>query len=57
MLISIYQTEYAVEDADVTWQLKQIFEKELEENHLTKLFKEIEIPLVHVLSKNGTGRD
>ena len=45
------QTEYAVEDADVTWQLKQIFEKELEENHLTKLFEEIEIPLVHVLAK------
>jgi len=45
------QTEYAVEDADVTWQLKQIFEKELEKNQLTKLFKEIEIPLVHVLAK------
>jgi len=45
------QTEYAVEDADVTWQLEQIFEKELEKNHLTKLFKEIEIPLVHVLAK------
>ncbi len=45
------QTEYAVEDADVTWQLKQIFEKELEKNNLTKLFKEIEIPLVDVLAK------
>ncbi len=45
------QTAYAVEDADVTWQLKQIFEKELEKNNLTKLFKEIEIPLVNVLAK------
>lgn len=45
------QTEYAVEDADVTWQLKQIFEKELEKNNLTKLFQEIEIPLVNVLAK------
>lgn len=44
------QTEYAVEDADITWQLKQIFEKELEENNLSKLFKEIEIPLINVLA-------
>ncbi len=44
------QTEYAVEDADVTWQLKQIFEKELDKNNLTKLFNEIEIPLVDVLA-------
>ena len=44
------QTEYAVEDADVTLQLKEIFEKELEKNNLTKLFKNIEMPLVNVLS-------
>jgi DNA polymerase-1 len=44
-------TEYAVEDADITFQLKEIFEKELEKNSLTKLFKEIEIPLVKVLSE------
>ncbi len=44
------QKEYAVEDADITWQLKQIFEKELEENNLSKLFKEIEIPLINVLA-------
>jgi len=44
------QTEYAVEDTDVTWQLKQIFEKELEKNNLTQLFKNIEIPLVEVLA-------
>ena len=43
-------TEYAVEDADVTWQLKQLFEKELEKNGLNKLFSEIEIPLVKVLA-------
>jgi DNA polymerase-1 len=45
------QTIYAVEDADVTFQLKHIFEKELEKNNLTKLFKNIEIPLVDVLAK------
>jgi DNA polymerase-1 len=44
------QTEYAVEDADITWQLKQIFEKELEQNGLSSLFKDIEIPLVKVLA-------
>jgi len=44
------QTEYAVEDTDITWQLKQIFEKELEKNNLSKLFKEIEIPLINVLA-------
>ncbi|AOW21477.1 DNA polymerase I [Urechidicola croceus] len=45
------QTEYAVEDADVTFQLKEIFEKELEKNNLTKLFNEIEIPLLEVLAQ------
>ena len=45
------QTEYAVEDADITFQLKQVFEETLEENGLTKLFSEIEIPLLKVLAK------
>ena len=44
------QTQYAVEDADITFQLKEIFEKELEKNSLTSLFKDIEIPLVGVLA-------
>ncbi|UCE94174.1 MAG: DNA polymerase I [Flavobacteriaceae bacterium] len=44
------QTEYAAEDADITWQLKGIFEKQLESNGLTKLFRDIEIPLVEVLA-------
>jgi len=43
-------TEYAVEDADITYQLKQIFEEKLKTNHLTKLFKDIEMPLVKVLA-------
>ncbi|MDP2088708.1 MAG: DNA polymerase I [Flavobacteriaceae bacterium] len=43
-------TEYAVEDADITFQLKQFFEKELAKNNLTKLFNEIEIPLIKVLA-------
>ena len=43
-------TQYAVEDADITWQLKKIFEKELEKDKLSSLFKDIEIPLVEVLA-------
>lgn len=44
------QTEYAVEDADITLQLKQHFEKELDEAGTRKLFDEIEIPLLRVLA-------
>ncbi|MFT5250953.1 MAG: DNA polymerase-1, partial [bacterium] len=40
------QTEYAVEDADITLQLKEHFEKELGDANIQKLFNEIEIPLV-----------
>ncbi len=43
-------TEYAVEDADVTLQLKKHFEKELQEAHTKKLFDTLEIPLVKVLA-------
>ena len=42
--------EYAVEDADITLQLKQHFEPELKEANIENLFKEIEIPLVQVLA-------
>lgn len=44
------QTEYAVEDADITLQLKEHFIKELDSGNVTKLFKEIELPLVSVLT-------
>ena len=44
------QTEYAVEDADITLQLKEHFTKELESGNVTQLFDEIESPLVSVLS-------
>ncbi|MDT8418301.1 MAG: DNA polymerase I [Lutibacter sp.] len=44
------QTEYAVENADVTFQLKDFFEKELNELNLTKLFNDIEMPLLRVLA-------
>uniref|UniRef100_UPI00366A952D hypothetical protein n=1 Tax=Plantactinospora endophytica TaxID=673535 RepID=UPI00366A952D len=38
------QTEYAVEDADITYQLKEHFSKELESGNVTKLFNEVETP-------------
>jgi len=44
------QTEYAIEDADVTFQLKQLFEEKLVETDTKKLFDEIEMPLVPVLT-------
>ena len=43
-------TEYAVEDADITLQLKEHFQKELGEANTQKLFDEIEIPLLRVLA-------
>ena len=44
------QTQYAVEDADITLQLKHHFEKELAEADTTALFKMVELPLVQVLT-------
>lgn len=45
------QTNYAAEDADVTFQLYQIFEPQLKKENLENLFYEIEIPLMKVLAK------
>ncbi|MCF1421676.1 DNA polymerase I [Mangrovimonas futianensis] len=44
------QTEYAVEDADITLQLKQHFQNELGEANTQTLFDSIEIPLLRVLA-------
>ena len=44
------QTQYAIEDADITLQLKEHFIKELESGNVTKLFNEVELPLVSVLT-------
>jgi len=44
------QTEYAVEDADITLQLKEHFKNELGEANTQKLFNDIEIPLLRVLA-------
>ena len=44
------QTEYAVEDADITLQLKEHFQEELGEANTQTLFDDIEIPLLRVLA-------
>ncbi len=44
------QTEYAVEDADITLQLKRFFAEELKDANNEKLFNEIEVPLLRVLA-------
>ena len=45
------QTEYAVEDADVTLQLKAHFAEELAQSDTQTLFENVELPLVSVLTK------
>ncbi len=41
--------DYACEDADITLQLKQIFNDEIEKPHLKSLFYDMEMPLVQIL--------
>ncbi len=51
---------YACEDADITFTLKSILEKELEDNKLSKLFYDVELPLMFVLcsmESNGVNID
>lgn len=43
--------DYAAEDADVTFQLKEVFEKMLQEEEQWDLFAKIDNPLVLVLTK------
>ncbi|MFK8037680.1 MAG: DNA polymerase I, partial [Crocinitomicaceae bacterium] len=43
--------DYACEDADVTFQLKQIFQKEIDKPHLKDLFYNMEMPLVPILKE------
>jgi DNA polymerase-1 len=43
--------DYACEDADITFQLKHIFEPQIQKEHLNDLFYSMEIPLMRVLQK------
>ena len=42
--------EYAAEDADVTWQLYEVFSEQITGSDLEPLFRETEMPLVEVLT-------
>ncbi len=44
------QTQYSVEDADITLQLKHHFEKELKAANTRTLYDQVELPLVEVLT-------
>ncbi len=41
--------DYANEDADITFQLKKLFERKIEQPHLKSLFEDVEMPLMYVL--------
>lgn len=41
--------DYACEDADITFQLKKLFEEEINKPHLKSLFYDVEMPLMFVL--------
>ncbi|MCW3161407.1 DNA polymerase I [Chryseobacterium oryctis] len=45
------QTDYAAEDADVTFQLYELFAPQLRKENLEELFYNIEMPLMEVLAK------
>ena len=52
-------SDYAAEDADITWQLKEVFAPEIEKVN-KKLFEEVELPLIDVLAdieRNGVKLD
>ncbi|RJP59571.1 MAG: DNA polymerase I [Ignavibacteriales bacterium] len=53
-------TNYAAEDADITFRLYELFKKELKKENLEKVAYEIEFPLVEVLEdmeRNGISVD
>jgi DNA polymerase-1 len=43
--------DYSCEDADFTWQLRGLFEPQMETLQLARLFREVEMPLVAVLAE------
>jgi len=53
-------SEYACEDADVTFRLWDLLRPEIEEKNLLKLLNDVELPLISVLlemEKSGVGLD
>ena len=53
-------SQYACEDADITWRLQNILQPKLREGNLEKLLQGVEIPLIDVLlvmEQNGVKLD
>ncbi|MGB0929470.1 MAG: DNA polymerase I [Chitinophagales bacterium] len=53
-------TQYAAEDADLTWQLNEKFEPQIADATFSKLYADVEMPLVPVLTEleyNGVNLD
>ncbi|MCF7958072.1 MAG: DNA polymerase I, partial [Phycisphaerae bacterium] len=53
-------TDYAAEDADITWRLGEYFDKYMSDKELRELFEAVEMPLVAVLAEmeyNGVALD
>ena len=46
----VKQTEYSVEDADITFQLKHHFQRELSNANTISVYDKVELPLVKVLA-------
>lgn len=44
-------TDYACEDADITFRLYEVFKKEIDSPHLSTLFYDLEVPLLRVLAE------
>jgi DNA polymerase-1 len=44
-------SDYACEDADMTWRLAEVFGPQLRERELEELFKSVELPLISVLAR------
>lgn len=44
-------SEYACEDADMTWRLAEVFAPQLRERNLEDLFENVELPLIGVLAR------
>ena len=50
-LVDLQQaTDYAAEDAEVTWRLYLLFRDRFTDRELRELFEKVEMPLVHVLA-------
>ncbi len=43
--------DYAAEDADITWRLYEVLKDRLEEEKLSDLFKDLEMPLVRIFAE------